>query len=320
MSVSILSEPYPHMFKEREPPRADSSVSDLEFIDYLDYDDEEDPPLESDWHVAAMALLVGILRDFWTGHNDIYVSGNTVVRFDPAKRRKFRGPDLYVVKRVRNKDFRRSWVRWKEGNLTPDFVLELASRSSAQFDVRGKKKIYEKDLKTPEYTVYNPDTGVLKGWRLTNNRYRAIKPNKEGRLWCDELGLWLGLSEYRFFEDREPIKAPRFFKKDGQLVLSRDEAAKRQVETEAQRADIAERRLEAKAQQAKAETQRADIAERRLEAKAQQAKAEAQRADIAERRLEAKTQQAKAEKQRADMATQQAKRLAARLRELENKS
>ncbi len=49
-----------HMFKEREPPRADSSVSDLEFIDYLDYDDEEDPPMaehraEAEAHRADMA-------------------------------------------------------------------------------------------------------------------------------------------------------------------------------------------------------------------------------------------------------------------------
>ncbi|MCP4695555.1 MAG: hypothetical protein GY862_01715 [Gammaproteobacteria bacterium] len=119
MAISIASRPFPHAFRERERPRAPPSVSDQEVIDGLYDDDEEDPPLESDWHVAAMALLVNVLRDFWTGRDDIYVSGNTVLRFDPAQRRKFRGPDLYVVKGVKDKGFRKSWACWKEDNLMP---------------------------------------------------------------------------------------------------------------------------------------------------------------------------------------------------------
>ena len=79
-----------------------------------DLTEEEDPPLESDWHVAAMALLVHILRDFWTDRDDIYVSGNTVVRYDPNQQKRFRGPDLYVIKGVTDKSFRRSWASWEE--------------------------------------------------------------------------------------------------------------------------------------------------------------------------------------------------------------
>ncbi len=94
MAVSILSKSFPHVFTETEPSCVHPPVSDLEFIEYLEDDDEEDPRLESDWHVAVIFLLTEILRDFWAGRDDIYVSGNTVVRFDPSGKCKFRAPDL----------------------------------------------------------------------------------------------------------------------------------------------------------------------------------------------------------------------------------
>ncbi|MCP4700977.1 MAG: hypothetical protein GY862_29600 [Gammaproteobacteria bacterium] len=321
MAVSTASKPFSQTFREKGSP----PVSDLEFMEYLDDEDEEDPPLESDWHVAVVFLLTGILRDLWTGQDDIYVSGNTVVRFDPSGKCKFRAPDLYVVKGVKDKGFRSSWNTWEEDGLTPDFILELASESTAQFDVNAKKDIYEKHLKTQEYVVYNPDTEEFKGWRLTNKCYQPIIPDKEGKLWCDEIGLWAGLSEYRFSGDQKPVKTPRFFRKDGQLVLSRDEAAElradaaelrgdaaklrtevHEAEAEAHRAKTEALRVKAEAQRAKAEAQQAGMAERRAEAEAQQAKAEAQRADTAECRAEAEARQAKAEAQRADMAERRA--------------
>ena len=254
MSISIQSKAFP--FESGNPkfyqpfPRRISVKENIEGIN--DFDLEEDPPLESDWHVAAMALLVNILRDFWTHQNDIYVSGNTVVRFDPNQKRLFRGPDLYVIKGVTDKGFRRSWVSWEENNKTPDFILELASKSTANFDVTGKKTIYEQQFKTPEYAVYNPDTEELNGWRLNKNYYQAIKPNQQGWLWCDEIGLWLGLATYSFFKDREPIKMPRFFDKAGQLLLTRDEAETKEKERQAQRAEEAEQRAERLAAQLQA--------------------------------------------------------------------
>jgi Uma2 family endonuclease len=235
MSISTQNKSVFNLQEEELPYTAPATKPTVD-LDHVDYEIEEEPPLESDWHVAAMVLLINILRYFWRQRRDIYVSGNTAVYFDPNqnKKRHFRGPDLYVVKGV-SKMPRHSWVVWEEGNSSPDFILELASESTASFDVKGKKTISEKDLKTPEYMVYNPKTKQLRGWRLVTNRYVPIQANEHGWLWCNELGLWLGLGEYDFLDGAGLVKTPRFFDKAGQLVLTEKE-----TEAEARRAAEAE--------------------------------------------------------------------------------
>lgn len=262
MTVSVLSKPdvlskpqisskipfFLNLAKLESQPTESEPQEDLLF--------EEDPPLESDWHVSAMTLLISILRYFWRDRNDIYVSGNTAVYFDPNHKtdRHFRGPDLYVVKGV-YKMPRSSWIIWKENHFAPDFVMELASKSSARFDTGGKKEIYEKELKTPEYVVYNPRTEIFWGWQLTSNGYELMPFNEPGWLWCNELGLWLGLGEYDFLDGAGLVKTPRFFDKEGQLLLTEKEAEAQRAKTEAQRAS--------------AEAQRAEQAEKRAEFEAQ---------------------------------------------------
>ena len=67
-------------------------------------------PMESDWHRAAMSLLIEILAYFWRGRQDFYVGGNMFIYFDPdqVKKRNFRGPDFFVVKGVTDSQ------RWRE--------------------------------------------------------------------------------------------------------------------------------------------------------------------------------------------------------------
>jgi Uma2 family endonuclease len=229
---------------------------------------EDGIPLESDWHLAAMTLLISILRYFWRTRWDIYVAGNMFVYFDPeqVKTRNFRGPDFFVVKGVKDNHFRKSWVVWEEQGLTPDYVIELASASTAQFDLTEKKAIYERILETPEYVVYDPGTEVLRGWRRVAGRYTPVKPDKRGWLWSKELDLWLGLADYTFPNQVEPTRVLRFFDIQGNMILTREEA-------EAQRAEMAERGAQVAEQRAEAAEQRAEAAERRAEneAKARQA-------------------------------------------------
>lgn len=208
---------------------------------------EDGIPLESSWHLDAIYLLIRILSYFWREREDIYLGGNMFIYFDPdqVKTRNFRGPDFFVVKGVQDTSPRHSWVVWEEGGLTPDFVIELASASTAKFDLTEKKDIYEQMLRTGEYVVYNPETEKLQGWRLQGGRYEPIAPNEQGRLWCAELGLWLGVVPYHFLKHPEPLKILRFFDPQGRLVLTRDEA-------EAQRADAADHRAETEAQRADA--------------------------------------------------------------------
>jgi Uma2 family endonuclease len=193
-------------------------------------------PLESDWHLAAMTLLIPILRYYWRDRRDCYVTGNMFVYFDPdqVKTQDFRGPDFFVVKGVKNNQFRKSWVVWEEDNVTPDFVIELASESTVKFDLTEKKSIYERILKTPEYIVYNPHTEALKGWRLTSGRYTRIAPNEQGRLWSNELALWLGITEHLFPTQTAALKVLRFFDAVGNLVPTPEEAATQRAVAEAE--------------------------------------------------------------------------------------
>ena len=199
---------------------------------------EDGIPLESDWHLAAMALLIEILRYHFRDRQDCYVAGNMFVYFDPdqVKTRNFRGPDFFVIKGVKNKQFRRSWVVWEENDLTPDFVIELASESTAKFDLTEKKAIYERILKTPEYVLYDPQTEELKGWRLKSGRYAPIGPDPQGRLWSTELSLWLGVCDYTFPGQSESVKVLRFFEATGEVLPTPQEAASQQAELEARRA------------------------------------------------------------------------------------
>ncbi len=192
---------------------------------------EDGVPLESSWHLDAMYLLIRILSYFWRKRRDVYIGGNMFVYFDPDqdKSRNFRGPDFFVVKGVKDTRPRKSWVVWEEAGLTPNFVVELASESTVEFDLTGKKDIYEQILKTPEYIFYNAETEELYGWRLLAGRYEAIEPDQQGRLWSEELGLGIGVAEYDFLKHPAPLKVLRFFDQAGKVVPTPEEAAEAEI-------------------------------------------------------------------------------------------
>lgn len=213
----------------------------------LPYDDGI--PLESHWHRSVMNLLIDILSAHWQDRRDCYINGNMFIYFDPdqVKTRNFRGPDFFVVKGVQSNHLRKSWVVWEEGGLTPDYVIELASESTVKFDVTAKKAIYENILKTPEYVVYNPNSAKLQGWRLTRGRYRAVKLDKRGWLWSEQLELWLGTADYALIPGGEPVKVLRFFDLQGKPLPTPAEAEAQRAEAEAQRADAEMQRADAEA-------------------------------------------------------------------------
>jgi Uma2 family endonuclease len=211
---------------------------------------EDGIPMETDWHRAAMNLLIEILSYFWRNRQDFYVSGNMFIYFDPnqVKKRNFRGPDFFVVKGVTDKEsWREAWIIWEEGGLAPDFIIELTSTSTEADDKGAKKEIYEQILRVSEYLCYNPQTNELVGWRLQAGHYVDIRPNEQGWIWSEELELWVGTwwGEYL----GRPNRWLRFFDSAGRLVLAEweAEAEAHRIEAEARRAAEAEiARLKAK--------------------------------------------------------------------------
>ena len=66
-------------------------------------------------------------------------------------------PDVFVAFGVKNED--RLWYKVWEQRKAPDFVVEVASDSSALADLRGKKDLYQR-LGVREYCVYDPQGGL----------------------------------------------------------------------------------------------------------------------------------------------------------------
>ena len=156
---------------------------------------EDGVPLESAWHRLGMNLLIEQVSLHLKGRQDFFVGGNMFIYFDvrQARDRHFRGPDFFFVWDAPLNPPRPYWAVWNEGGKYPDVIIELSSPSTAAEDHGPKKKTYEKVFHTSEYFIYDPDSRRLEGWRLNDKqRYRALRANERGWLWCEQLELWLG--------------------------------------------------------------------------------------------------------------------------------
>ncbi|MCU0490745.1 MAG: Uma2 family endonuclease [Chloroflexaceae bacterium] len=152
---------------------------------------EDDIPMETPYHRAQMELLLETLGIHWQDRDDGYAGGNMFVHFqvDLARAATFRGPDFFVVKGASRRK-RKSWVVWQEGK-GPDIIIELLSESTAATDKGEKKRVYEQELRVPEYFLYDPLHGDLLGYRLVGAAYQPLTPDEDGWFWSEELGLFL---------------------------------------------------------------------------------------------------------------------------------
>jgi Uma2 family endonuclease len=175
-----------------------------------------EPPLETDFHLRQIILLITCLEWLWRDRNDFYASGNLTVYYSPNQRKSedFRGPDFFVVLGTERKP-RKSWVVWEEDGKYPNLIIELLSESTATTDRGLKKQIYQDTFRTPEYFWFDPDTLEFQGFELMRGQYQAMQPDPRGWLWSQQLQLSLGVQDGKL----------RFFTSDGQLVPTPEEAA-----------------------------------------------------------------------------------------------
>jgi len=205
----------------------------------------DEPEMESSLHYMQLLRLVTSLEWAWRERDDFFIGANLTVYFSrqQLKHRDFRGPDFFLVKNT-SREPRTSWVVWEEDGRYPDLIIELLSDSTATVDRTLKRQIYAERFHTPEYFYFSPDTYEFAGFRLNFNHYEPIEPNREGWLWSEILGFYLGVDQGQL----------RYFSLEGSLIPTPDEAAKREIvraEQEAQRA-------EQEAQRAEQEKSRAD--------------------------------------------------------------
>jgi Uma2 family endonuclease len=247
MSKSLLDAPDPI---PDGPDHTDQVIAQLEAVELV-YSDGE--PMESNWHVRCMNLLIDQIEYHFRDRRDFFVGGNMFIYYslEQARNRDFRGPDFFYVRNAKWDPDRLYWAVWLEDGQTPNVVIELASPSTKDEDRGPKFRIYRDRLHIQDYFIFDRDTGLLEGWRLEEGpRYRPLQPDANSRLWSAELELFVGPWEGEV--SRFPTTWVRFFDRDGRVVPIAAEAAKQRADDEKQRADD--------------EKQRADDEKRRAEA------------------------------------------------------
>lgn len=247
----------PSLPTEFDLPPSVESAAHIRLPTDLDLPYDDDTPMDSDRHAAQIELLKECLRLAWAGRN-FFVGGNMFVYFnrDQIRTRDFRGPDVFVVLDVPQRE-RRSWVVWDEGKA-PDVVIELLSDTTASVDRGEEKLVYQDRLRTPEYYWYHPFTSEFAGWLLQDGVYVPIAPDDAGRFISPRLGLALRIWEGEY----AGITAPwlRWATLEDELLPTGEEHA----EQERMRAEQERVRAEQERMRAEQERQRAVQMERRL--------------------------------------------------------
>ncbi len=157
---------------DKHPPSEDA-LDDLT-IEYPDSDGE--PMAENDHQLTAMLDAISTLREWFDDRDDVYAGGDMLIYYRMNDNETRVAPDVFVVfgteKRKRN-----SWITWREGKA-PDIVMELASGSTWQRDMREKRDIYA-EMGVTEYWRFDPASNYfippLIGESLADGEYSAIE-------------------------------------------------------------------------------------------------------------------------------------------------
>ena len=190
---------------------------------------DDGEPMESEWQLRETNLLIDSVDHHFAGRDDYYVGGNMFVYYSEkqAKVKDFRGPDFFFVNHTKRMPIREYWCVWLEDGKMPDAIIELISKTTRDIDYGEKKRIYERVMKVGDYFCYDPETETLDGWHRHGTAYKPLRPNSQGRLWSEEMQMWLGSWKGKFgpFD----LTWLRFFDKDENLVLTRAEAAEAEL-------------------------------------------------------------------------------------------
>jgi len=229
---------FPESYTFTEPitePEVLESIKALPTEDDLPCDDGE--PMETERHRVQMNVLIESLKVHWSDRRNYYVGGNMFLHYDPQSKKKFRGPDFFLVLDVEDRE-RKSWVVWREGMRFPDVIIELLSDTTREVDKGEKKTLYERVFRTGEYYLFDPFSQEFRGYHLQGAYYEGVEPDEEGKIYSSVTGLYLIVREGWL----------RWMTKEGEILPTPWELAQQErqrAEQERQRAERAEQLLEA---------------------------------------------------------------------------
>ncbi len=161
----------------------------------------EDPePVEDGMQQAPIIVNIAhMLTAYFTGEPEVFVSAGGFIFYDPADGNRRIAPDLFIAFDVDVEGIRLNlpnYLMWQVGKPS-DFVIEVASPSTASNDLGHKRDLYAR-LGISEYWRLDPTGGDLYGQPLSGERleggdYRPCELNTDadGTLWAysEVLGL-----------------------------------------------------------------------------------------------------------------------------------
>lgn len=175
---------------------------------------------ESDLHRRVIIDLIETLELRYAGQQ-VYVSGDLLLFYEPGNRRRHVCPDVLVTKGLTPGD-RLNYILWDEG-LPPSVVFEITSKTTRREDLETKFAIYRDKIRVAEYFLFDPKGEYLRpqmqGYRLRGGEYVTIRPAHE-RLVCKQLGLELEVQDksLRLFDQQtgQPLLCPREMAEEAQ--------------------------------------------------------------------------------------------------------
>jgi Uma2 family endonuclease len=171
-----------------------------------------------------------------------------------------KAPDWGYVPAIRvpRDEVIRSYTPKLQGDI-PAIVMEFISDtdgteySSKPTYPPGKWFFYEQILQVSNYTIFEPDSGLLEVYRLDDSgRYQIQEADANGHYWIADMSLFLGVWQGNR-ENRDGYWL-RWWNDQGELLLWGAERS----EQERQRAEQERQRAEQECQRAEQERQRAE--------------------------------------------------------------
>ena len=179
----------------------------------------EDPePVEDGMQQAPIIIRVAsmLTRHFGNGP-DVFVSAGGFIFYDPANGNRRIAPDLYIAFDVDVEGIRLNlpnYLIWQIGKA-PDFVMEVASPSTASNDLGHKRDLYAR-LGITEYWRLDPTGGDLYGQplggeRLAGGEYRPceLHTDEDGSIWAYSEVLDLRFHWDLELEDQFDVRSPQ---------------------------------------------------------------------------------------------------------------
>ena len=132
---------------------------------------------QSVWHGDAVRLATAALHNHFANRDEALVAMELIVYYEFGNDRAWLQPDVLVAFGVGRGGNRRTFKVWEEGKA-PDFVLEVASPSTAERDAQHKAREYAR-IGVREYWRLDPEGTImgtpLEGYGAIGGRYGRME-------------------------------------------------------------------------------------------------------------------------------------------------